>query len=159
MGRLLLNFAVISAWVVLFNALGFLTLSPKPHLMADPTLGHLLDAAVIGTIICVAGEVGALLYVLTIAATAGMACLLLPLYWLLIGYFKLWLASTLLPGWFEYSHHLLAVLIMSSILGASRFGPRGLRPDPRRSGTREPRATDPREIKAEWHEIRDDIER
>lgn len=158
-GRLLLNLLVVSIWVVVFNALGFITLRPEPHLLADPTIGHLVDAAIIGTVICAAGEVGALLYVVSIAATAGLACLFLPVYWLLIGYFKLWLASVVLPGWFQYSHNLIAVVFMSSILGASRFHWRGERPDPKKTGADRPRPIDGREVQAEWREIRDDEKR
>lgn len=141
-------------------------MSPTPHLLTHPTAGRLVDAAIIGGVICLAGEIGGLLYALFVAATLGLGCLLLPVYWLLIGYFKLMLASAVLPGWFTYSHNIIAVLVMSSVLGASRLHPRarsdatdGARPSAapfQGRGGRGPHASrDPQEVQAEWREIPD----
>lgn len=149
--RWVVNFLLGSVWVMVFHLFGWLTLSPVPHTLSDPTLGHVLDAAVIGLVIGLAGEVGSFLYRAFIVLTLGIGCLLLPVYWLLIGYFKLLLASVVLPGWFDYTHNLLAVLIMSALLGASRWHtPREL---PRRRVTVP--VADPREVKAEWRALDD----
>lgn len=122
--RWLVNFVICGVWVLIFNALGWITLSPRPHLLADPALGHLLDAALIGALVCVMGEVASFVWTVFVFATLGLGCLLLPLYWLLVGYVKLALTAALLPGWFTYSHNLIVVLIMSWILGAGRWGRR-----------------------------------
>jgi hypothetical protein len=147
MGRWFVNFLAGGLWVLVFNMLGWLHLSAQPHTLADPTFGHLLDAAVIAVVIALMGEVAAFLWAVFVIATLGLGCLFLPLYWLLVGYIKLSLASMLLPGWFDYSHNLLFVVIMSWILGASRW-----------HHTREYRrhqveAADAREVKAEWREL------
>jgi hypothetical protein len=148
--RWIVNFLMGGIWVLVFNALGWITLSAQPHTVADPALGHLLDAALIGFVIALAGEVGSFLYVLFVVATLGLGCLLLPFYWLLIGYFKLWLAAAVLPGWFDHTHNLLFVIIMSWILGASRWhSARELQRRPAAAGR------DPREVQAEWREVDD----
>lgn len=149
--RWFVNFLIGGIWVAIFNALGWITLSPQPHIVSDPTIGHLLDAAIIAVVICVAGEVASMLYVLFVVATLGLGCLLLPVYWLLVGYFKLWLASVVLSGWFSHTPHLLPVLIMSWILGASRWHAKG----EVRGRRHEETPRDPREVQAEWREVED----
>ncbi|NDD29140.1 MAG: hypothetical protein EB084_12820 [Proteobacteria bacterium] len=155
MGRLLVNLVIVSLLVLIFNALGLVTLSATPHMAKDPTLGHVLDATVIGVVICAAGEVGSLLFALFVVVTFGLGCILLPVYWLLIGYFKLKLASTVLPGWFDYSHNLLSVLFVSWTLGASRLQTQRERTFGRRRQPDETPPGQPREVVAEWHEIND----
>lgn len=152
MGRWIVNFLISGMWVLVFNALGWITLSARPHIVADPGLGHLLDAGIIGLIIALAGEVGSFLYVMFVVATLGLGCLLLPLYWLLIGYFKLWLAQAVLQGWFTHTHNLLCVIIMSWILGAGRWHAS----DEMRRRTVVVEQRDPREVAAQWREVDND---
>lgn len=143
MTRWLVNFLIGAIWVLVFNAFGWLRLEPHAHVVADPTLATLIDAGVIAVVIVVMGEVASVLYIMFVVATLGLGCLLLPIYWLLVGYFKLWLAASLLPGWFTYSHNLICVLIMSWVLGAGRWAASG--------EIRRREVSDPNEVKAEWH--------
>ncbi|MBM3462584.1 MAG: hypothetical protein FJX76_10835 [Armatimonadetes bacterium] len=130
--RFILNFLFGGLWVLLFNWLGWIHLSDKRHLVADPQVGLIVDAAVVALVIVVMGEIAAFVWATWVVVTLGLGCIFLPLYWLLVGYVKLNAAAFLLPGWFTYNHSIVYVLIMSWILGASRWhAPGEMRKDDR----------------------------
>lgn len=121
MFRLAANFLFGGAWVLLFSALGWMRLARSHQLVSDPILGRLLEAAVIALVIVAVGEAAAFCWSVFVVATLGLGCIMLPVYWLLVGYVKLLAASWILPGWFAYRHDLLFVLLMSWILGSGRW--------------------------------------
>lgn len=56
-------------------------------------------------------------------ATLGIAKIFFPIYFIAVGYLKLFIPTLFLNDWYEYSTSIFAVIIISILVGLFRLPP------------------------------------
>lgn len=119
--RLIINFTIIAATILLFRHLGWITFTNPPDIIADQTVNEILIAGIIGLIISIIGEIAGVLFTIFIVVTCGLGCLLYPIFGMLLGYIKLYGTQYILTSWFIFDRDILKVVIMSISIGLIRI--------------------------------------
>ena len=122
----LLNFlgslAISIVVLLMAKAIGWISFGQSlPVVVAPAFWNQIIWLAILAAIFTAAGHIIGKLYGLVIIGTLGCGCLLFPAVILLAGYFKLWAASLLIPG-FTYTSVWWQVLPISFFVGINFEG-------------------------------------
>jgi len=67
------------------------------------------------------GEIAGLVYSTFVVLTCGLACIIFPIYLILLGYIKLIATQIILDDWFDFDRTLIKAAIISLAIGAVRI--------------------------------------
>lgn len=119
--RLLLNFLLASLVILFFRRIGWIHFTSPPEILSSETANIILLGGIIGFIIFLMGEVAGFVYSTFVVLTCGLACLIFPIYLILLGYIKLIATQIILEDWFDFDRMLLKATIISLAVGIIRL--------------------------------------
>lgn len=115
--RLLINLAIAAGWLVLFNALKWINVTTHAvNLFTDPTVNTIAVYLILAAIFTLALYVAGLVYVLFVLVTCGLGCILLPVYYGVMGFIGFWAINQALPNWLSITTHSPWVMILMGLL-------------------------------------------
>jgi len=119
--RLLINLTATAVIILLFRHIGWIEFVKPPELITDPVLNDILIAGIIGFIIFIIGEIAGIAYGTFVILTCGLACLVYPIFCLILGYMKLYGTQLILIDWFDFDHIWWKATIISFAIGLFRI--------------------------------------
>jgi len=119
--RLIINFLLASAVIIFFRHIEWINFTNPPEILANESANTILLAGIIGLIIFLMGEIAGLVYSTFVVLTCGLACIIFPIYLILLGYIKLIATQIILDDWFDFDRTLIKAAIISLAIGAVRI--------------------------------------
>lgn len=123
--RWVINFAITATLILLFANIGWLEIESPPQFTGIEFIDNLLIAGIIGLFMIVIDAISDVLYKVFKIATLGIGRIIYPIYFIVVGYLKIFLPSLILENWYSVNtFNVFVVLIMAMLIGLVRI-PRG----------------------------------
>jgi hypothetical protein len=115
--KYIINFFITGFLIMFFQWIGWIKIvqdvAPFPNY---PFLNQLLVAGIIGLIFTIGLWLAQLVFILVVMGTCGFGCILLPVYYLILGPAGFWAVTKILPNWVNIHATTWQIVIMGLLI-------------------------------------------
>lgn len=120
--RHLINFFITGFLMLVFQWIGWIKIAQELAPFSNPFANQLIVAGIVGLIFTVGMWLANLVFTLVVVGTCGLGCLLLPVYYLVLGPVGFWMVMKILPGWVSLNAETWQIVLMGILIAAIRIG-------------------------------------